>query len=304
MYIADNEPYGAWELFRPTEPGPNPGDGAPGYDLAHFVNEGYFDNAPATPQQQTLAWSEWFYDRLGVKKYVSFEHGEVENYLREHRPEKFLGGVRRWFQHSGIISPAQVDRIQRTEVLCRSNRRVLLKNTYFPTTVLEKRVERFVEQSAFFPWLWLDVETTYGAIPSEWRSLLTTLDAGFPSTDLDFALDMLKCSISALTSPITSTSKARLFELYHHIQGVFREEDDRSRAREKIRYVPLSYQSEHSDTRTQGLLLQPKIHLRSAYRREWMLLGLPQRVRVERAPRDEDKVYITAAIRTIFPARW
>jgi hypothetical protein len=296
MYIANNEPYGAWGLFRTTEPGPNPGDGAPGYDLALFVNEGYFKNAPATPQQQTLAWSEWFYDRLGVKKYVCFEHGEVENYLREHRPEKFLGGLHRWFQHSGVISPTHVDRLQKTEILCRSNRRVLLKNTYFPTKVLERRVGRFVEQNAFFPWLWLDVETTYDAIPSDWGSLLKTLDAGFPSTDLDFALDMLKCSISALTSPITSTSRARLFELYHHLQNVSREEDDRSKAREKIRYVPFGYQSKHSDTGTQGLLLRPNIHLRSAYRREWMLLGLPRPVRLECAPRDEDKVCIATAI--------
>lgn len=249
IYIANDEPYGPWELFRKTDSGPNPGDGAPGYP-AIFVNEEYFRDGPATPPHQKRTWIEWFYDRLDVEKYVHFGGSKTENYLQERRPEKFLCSIRIWHQNSGSLPSDYIDRLRRTEVLCRGNRRVLLKNAYFPTGALERRVERFLEQGAFFPWLWLDTETTHDAIPPEWKSLFIALDAGSPSTDLDFALDMLNYSINWLQNTVTSTSRVRLFKLYYHIQTSHREEDNPNRAREKIRYVRIiCLSSKHSNTR-------------------------------------------------------
>lgn len=59
-YIVDEaDPYGPWELFRKTEPGIGPGDGAEGYG-AVFVNEEYFRSSPEKPFPQQLTWREWF----------------------------------------------------------------------------------------------------------------------------------------------------------------------------------------------------------------------------------------------------
>ncbi|KAI0136379.1 ino80 chromatin remodeling complex protein [Xylariales sp. AK1849] len=251
VYIANAKPYGPQEVFKKTSPGPKPGDGAPGY-AAYFVNEEYFRNSPATPQGQKLTWHEWFCSKLDVEEIVKFAGktlGPAVKYLQENRPEKFLGCLRLGVCGSKNLSSDLIGCLLETKVLCRGNRRFSLKDTYFPTKELEKRVERFVEHGAFFPWLWLDAEITSDAISSGWRCLLTKLGVGSPSTDLDFALDMLSYSLDAFPSTINPTSRDRLFSLYDHIQAKFREDEDQVKAREKTRimfsgrkciYIPLA----------------------------------------------------------------
>ncbi|KAL7624644.1 hypothetical protein AAE478_006214 [Parahypoxylon ruwenzoriense] len=238
VYIADDDLYGAWELLRKTDPGPNPGDGAPGYPSL-FVNEKYFRDSPTATQEGT--WVEWFYDELDVQECVGFGGVDVLQgagiYLQEYRPEKFLGALCVWNQQCQHLSPRFITSIRETKVLCRGNRQVLLREAYFPTKELERRVERFVGQGVFFPWLWVDIETTRDAIPPEWKSLLNRLNVGSPSTDLDFALDMLRYSLDAFQTTITSLDTARLFELYDHIQERYREDENRPIAQEKIRKV-------------------------------------------------------------------
>ncbi|KAK7736974.1 hypothetical protein SLS53_006729 [Cytospora paraplurivora] len=148
VYIADeNDLYGPWELFRKTNPGPGPGDGAQGYP-ADFVDEEYFWSSPEKPSEQGLTWVQWFYDRLHVRKYVKFSprdstawQGAAE-YLREQRPEKFLGALRIHHQHNGHPTDQFIQCVQHTDVLCRGNRRVALKESYYPTQTLVKLVKQ------------------------------------------------------------------------------------------------------------------------------------------------------------------
>ncbi|KAH8901208.1 hypothetical protein GQ53DRAFT_707485 [Thozetella sp. PMI_491] len=239
IYLVDDKPYGAVELFRKTNPGSNPGDGAPGYP-ANFVNEEYFRNSPQTPSTQRLTWRKWFYKELDIYDIVKFEDewlwGGAE-YLQEYRPEKFIECLRIWFEKHEYFEEKLVEVLRETKVLCRGNRMILLKNVYFPVQELESRVARFVEPGAFFPWLWLDVEACYDAVPPEWKGLLAELKFGSPPTDLDFALDMLKYSLDTFPDTVTSTNRSRLFCLYEHIYNKYREGILQTEARKKIRYV-------------------------------------------------------------------
>jgi hypothetical protein len=240
MYVANKESYGPWELLRKTDPGPNPGDGAPGRN-SNFVSEEYFTDSPATPPEQKVTWLEWFYMKLDVERYVPIQDkkllSDYGRYLQEHRPEKFLGALRISYQQTRNLSSDLIEHLRVTEVLCRGNQRVLLKDTYFPTEELERRVERFVEPGIFFPWLWLDTETTHDAIPSRWKNLLDLLWPRSPSTDLNMALNMLKCFLNAFPSNAPSQSLDRLFDLYHYIESKYREHENRIEAGERIRYA-------------------------------------------------------------------
>ncbi len=251
MHIADDEPYGPWELLRKTDPGPNPGDGAPGYPWL-FVHQEYFRDSPVTPRGEDMTWREWFYAQLGVSRIVRIWGSTAlegkGKYLHEHRPEKFLGALLATNEeYPSAWSPAFVSCLQSKEVLCRGNRRVMLRHSYFPTTELERRVGRFVEQGAFFPWLWLDTETTHDVPPPEWRRLLTCLGVGSPKTDVDFALDMLKYTLDmlkytldAFPSTNASASRPRLFELYNHIYSKLQDSDDKAAAQNNIRQVKIA----------------------------------------------------------------
>ncbi|KAI0385044.1 hypothetical protein F5Y04DRAFT_204258 [Hypomontagnella monticulosa] len=238
IYIGNDELYGALELFRETDPGPNPGDGAPGHP-ALFVNEKYFEKLPISIKKKP--WIDWFYNRLCVDKCVMFYDDnleEVGRYLQKYRPEKFLGALLAFYTYTPTRDMSNlVDYVRGSKVLCRGNRHVLLTEAYFPTQELERRVERFVGQDVPFPWLWLDIETTPDAIPPEWKPFLTLLKVGSPSTDLSFALDMLKSSLDAFPAKVAPSDIEKLFELYDHIHDRYWDSGSRASAQENIRKV-------------------------------------------------------------------
>lgn len=244
MYIAnEDDPYGPWELFKETSPGPGPGDGAPGYDGANFVNGEYFGTNPKTTSQQQLTWVEWFYEYLYVEIHFSFSSNnstsweDAAEYLRNERPEKFLGALRIHYQHHPEPDNDFIQCVQNTEVLCRGNHRISMREAYFPTQMLERLVEQYVEPGVVFPWLWLDEEATYDAIPPGWTEMLTKYGVG-SAEDVDFALNMLQYSVDALPADadIAPSSRTRLFGLYDHIQTRYRAAgNNRMAVRDKIR---------------------------------------------------------------------
>lgn len=240
IYLIDRSPYGAWELFRKTDPGSNPGDGAPGLPDVRFVNEKYFENIPSRPSEHQVSWKEWFHRELDVKRIVSFDHIPEKSlhpsavYLQTHRPEKFLGALRVWADWNPDISQDLFTSLGKTEVLCRGNRKVRLRDTYCLTRELEQRVKLFVQPKAFFPWLWMDNHSTPDAIPTVWVSFLTKLGVIYPSSHLHFALDMLSYSLSAFPDPVPDTTRQQLFKLYDHIQAKYREDPSKDNL-DKIR---------------------------------------------------------------------
>lgn len=242
IFCIDSAPFGAWELFKTTNSGPEPGDGAPGFSCL-YVHEGYFIDPPADGPEPRGTWLEWFHDKLGVRSSVPFCDGEdrflhpAAEYLQKYRPEKFLGALRVWNGLRPSIPYEVITHLRDTEVLCLGNRKVLLDEAYFLTKDLEKRAKAFVPDDAFFPWLWIGTDATPDAMPDDWKQLLTRLNAGFVSSDLEFALDMLAYSCDAFSKSVTREAVHQLFQLYEHIHTKFREEEkaDQPEAKEKIR---------------------------------------------------------------------
>lgn len=230
VYFRDDHPYGPYELCRKTDSGTLVGCGAPGFP-ANIVNDAYFEASPTQPDHQPLAWREWFRERLGVKNcfHLGDKGAEGREYLRKHRPEKFLGALHRYYEEVGGVG---FDRdffvsLAETEVLCRDGTFWTMKDAYFPTVELEKRVKRFLEPGAFFPWLWIDdPELPYETIPSGWKGMLSRVQSELHSTDVDFALNMLRHAAKSLPSTPTAASQARLLSLYEHIYTKYCDSED------------------------------------------------------------------------------
>ncbi|KAI1421444.1 hypothetical protein F5Y12DRAFT_767727 [Xylaria sp. FL1777] len=258
IYIVDDDLYGPWELFRKTAEGPNPGDGAPGWQVS-FVHQDYFQDAP--PDTEDTTWVEWFYDSLGVERYVNLEiASNARDYIRRYRPEKFLGTLEVWYyyqlyhqQYMGF-TPQFIESVRDARVLCRGNRKVPLKETLFPTTELMKRTEKFLGQGGFFPWLQLEFENDSSSVPAKWKSLLDTLRVSISHSDVAFALSMLKWLLAKFYHEVTlsDSDATRLFELYDHIQERYWASENRPEEKQKIRamfsqqpciYIPLSQSS-------------------------------------------------------------
>jgi hypothetical protein len=157
--------------------------------------------------------------------------------LQRYRLEKFLSALCISYQHTRNLSPELIRHLRETKVLCRGNRQVLLKDTYFLTEELERQVEWFVKLGSIFPWLWLDTETTHSAIPPRWKNLLDLLWPRSPSTNLNIALDMLRYFLDAFLSNNPSQSRKKLFDLYHYIKSKYQEHENQIKVGEKIRYA-------------------------------------------------------------------
>ncbi|KAI0182894.1 hypothetical protein EV127DRAFT_40641 [Xylaria flabelliformis] len=229
VYIANDDPHGPWELSRPR-----PEDDVPGL-FFNFVHQTYFENSPA--ETQDTSWVNWFYDKLEVEKYVDLWYlKEERDYIQTYRPEKFLGTLYEFYRHKPSLGQYSED-IRNTAVLCRGNRKVPLKETYFPTTDLVKRAEKFLGQDVFFPWLQLEFENNSNNIPPTWKSLLSLLQVPVSHSDVDFALSMLSYSLDAFPSQAAAADISRLFELYDHIQERYWASEHRSEDKQKIRAI-------------------------------------------------------------------
>lgn len=250
LYLVTDDPFGPWELLRKTDPGPNLGDGAPGLDR-DFLHPTYLQDAPDEPER-AAKWPEWLYDKLHVNRILSFEGmargqdalSEEAEYLKEYRPEKFLGALHVWFENNKrTMKPELVEILRSTEFLTRGENMVPLEETYFPTEELESRVERYVEPGADFPWLWLGPDTSTGRSASrKWKALIDVLAIGNQLSDLEFSLDMLRVSLTSLQDehgPLSLSREAleRLLELYQHVWSMFQEHKDREAGEAMIRHV-------------------------------------------------------------------
>ncbi|KAF0329343.1 ino80 chromatin remodeling complex protein [Colletotrichum asianum] len=228
MYLANDDPHGAEEVFKPTSPGPNPGDGALGYNVV-FVNREYFEDEPRAPQGQKRSWRAWFSDRLGVRTHIDIQiisdlfssviHlSDESRYIQLSRPNKFMACVVQWYNRSPSLQ------LKEGEIRCLQS-----------STRLQERVARFIGEDAFFPWLWLERQEVNEAIPPKWKNLLSKLSVGQPVNDLEFALVILNRFIDAYADSMNPARISRLFELYQHIHIQYRESDNRVAAAEIIR---------------------------------------------------------------------
>lgn len=116
------------------------------------MDDEYFKDSPATPQGQDLTWIEWFYQELNVEKVVYMGENELSSdgdYLRRHRPDRFLNCFRLWAQGRKANS---VQYLKNIEVLCGEDgatELVPFQSAYFPTETLKGRVDRFLPPDSF-----------------------------------------------------------------------------------------------------------------------------------------------------------
>ncbi|KAI0392222.1 hypothetical protein F5Y17DRAFT_437188 [Xylariaceae sp. FL0594] len=234
MYIANDDPYGPWELFRPTQTGPNPGDGAPGYP-ASFLHEKYLVDPPADIDALTT-WLGWFCDGLSVRKHVNLEDPDVREYIEENRPEKFLGAVHGYYSRLGhTMNPEFIETLRGTRILCRGNTKYPCRYTMTPTADLVRRYEKYLGEDVSFPLIQLEFEAP-SIFPLSWRVMFESLRINVPS-DTKFAVYMVFYFVCHISSRITPEQVVKLFDLYDHLQERYWASETRNATRRLIRNI-------------------------------------------------------------------
>jgi hypothetical protein len=244
----DADPYGAGTLLGPTEPGLEPGCGAPGFDVL-FAHDAYYEDHPHRTRPGN--WAEWLADECGVQDGLPLtqedEDGTEEihpvcRYVAQHRPEKYLGFLCHRWEPYGMMdnwvpdSPI-IREFGRVPVLCTGPGTNLrpLDSTYLPIGELMTLCRRFMLEGEFFPWLRLETPLSNDTTPTEWSSLAAAFGLGYNRDLLDFTLVVLKHILEANASAEALEQPERIYALYGYLQAKVDESSNGAACREKIR---------------------------------------------------------------------
>ncbi|KAK3347241.1 hypothetical protein B0T25DRAFT_614217 [Lasiosphaeria hispida] len=232
IYIKNNDPYGAAQLLCRTEPGSDPGSDAPGFEVS-FVNDTYFEDPPNLPNPTTdemIRWDQWLTNFCSLTEAVSIydaEHADLApagNYVAEHRPEKFLGLLRKEWART-LRSQAIRDP--------RSSRPL---STYLPLPDLVAFCDRFMIDGEFFPWLKLETSLSKVAADVEWSALSSAFGLGYDRPMLDLALVVLKHIFEAdMKSEEALAKPERMHQRYTYLQSMVSESSGPEECRKIIR---------------------------------------------------------------------
>ncbi|KAK4233160.1 hypothetical protein C8A03DRAFT_19708 [Achaetomium macrosporum] len=256
LYIRNDHPYGAVQLLAPTEPGRDPGSGAPGFEVL-YAHEAYFQDPPSRPDTN---WGKWLEVSFRLQSWLPLARkagdgtGELEitpicRYVAQHRPEKFLGLLRANWELDGLQYEGRESAIiwdlGQVLVLCEGpgiNLRPL-NSTYLPIGELVALCDRFMLDREFFPWLKLEDPLSNDTAPTEWRHLASAFGLGYDRRLLDFTLVALKFILDANPNPMTLEQPERMYKLYGYLQVKVDESDDGPACREQIRSIFASQRS-------------------------------------------------------------
>ncbi|KUL86125.1 hypothetical protein ZTR_07715 [Talaromyces verruculosus] len=255
VYFVDDKSYGAKELFRIVNTDTDSNDAAPGLDVS-FIHHEYMEDPPKQPEGERQSWEIWLRDTLGIYDFIPlFTKGEALNdpyhlskeclYVSKHRPKKFLGFLlENWRQTDNqtiIKHPNLIEELLKLEVLCESGRKHPLGKTYLPIAA-HQEARRFFEDEEFFPWLHIeaslrDNDTKF----SELQALAKKLSFGFPKSEVEFFLDILRYIKSANEDASKLTRETRVYDLYGRIEARYRESVDQEACRDLIKKAFMSF---------------------------------------------------------------
>ena len=245
FYIRDDDPYGAGELLDQTEPGPNTGEGAPGFDVL-FVHEAYFKVTPRPPTEGSLPWKDWFHDFFHVRRHLRLIDkdgttlSDICQYVAKHRPKKFLNFLQATWElerSSAVREKDIIDELSRIDVLCVEGKMRRLDSTYLPTKELKQFCSRFLCDGEFFPWLDLEAELSHDTFPPEWEALGKAFGLGFNRSDVTFILAVLQSILDKNLRAEYLLEPERVYELYVYLQTEVRKARQPDGCEKLIRYV-------------------------------------------------------------------
>ncbi|KAK3684086.1 hypothetical protein B0T22DRAFT_385008 [Podospora appendiculata] len=246
IYIPDDDEFSAANLLAPTDPGPDVGHGAPGFE-ALFVHDAYFKEIPPQPTNDALPWKEWLMKHWDLLRYPRLDHYDNDGlsvacrYVAMFRPEKFVGLLQAVSEHDAAKweelegNEKLLHALNLTEVPCKfEGIGRELGVIYLPVKPLEELCGRFMLEDEFFPWLRLEGNPTFYTFPREWEALGKRFGLGYNVSPVKFALDVLSWVSYDNSYAKDLKNPARIYELYIHLQAKVRESRDPSDCQKEI----------------------------------------------------------------------
>lgn len=258
VYFSDNKPYNAQELFQPIESKNHNKEfekNVPGLDVS-FIHPQYMENPPSQPKGENRSWRMWLRDMLHVHDFIPIftNRGLLSHdyhisdqclYVAKHRPEKLLGFlVENWkeseYEKIDKTSREKLMReLMQVKVPCQSGTMHPLGKAYLPIDE-NKQHMRFIGDTELFPWLRIEAFLDNKASLSKLQVLATKFGFGYPKSDLEFYLEILRSIHLSSIHASKLRNETRIYELYSLIEVHYRHSADKDHCRRQIQYAPPS----------------------------------------------------------------
>lgn len=260
VYFSDNKPYGAHDLFQAIESidhNKESQKNVPGLDVS-FIHPQYMETPPSQPKGENRSWRTWLRDMLYIRDFIpifatrggiyvpTYHLSDQCHYVAEHRPEKLLGFLLEYWKESEYEKIDKTARekltreLMQVKVPCENGTKYPLGKTYLPIDEHKQRARRFIEDTEFFPWLLIEASLNNDASLSRLQVLATKFGFGYPKSDLEFYLEILRCIRLSNFRTFNLKNEIKIYELYGLIEVHYRYAADKDRCRRQIEYAPPS----------------------------------------------------------------
>ncbi|KJK63796.1 hypothetical protein P875_00064712 [Aspergillus parasiticus SU-1] len=245
FYFPSDDEYGAQQLLQPQS-----GYSGNGYILhPEYINK----NTPEIPEGDSRSWKEWLQQALDIRDEIPFVvDGSLSTecvHVGKAHQAKFLGFLLRYWHTGGgkvLADQALVKALLKIQVPCEDGRKYPIGETYIRTEHLEY-AKRFLRDCEFFPWLECSVVENKPHL-SDIAIVAKALGFGYPKSDIEFILNILRYIKEANPSPAPLQDVERVIELYNRLYTRWRESSTPDITRQTIQdafyryelvYIPL-----------------------------------------------------------------
>jgi hypothetical protein len=223
----EEEDYGPQQLLQS---GPLENPDAPGLDV-HFLNAVYFGAVPTGALHHKRSWKQWLTEFAGVQSYPQLQNPQRRSlsdefkYIIEHRPEKLVGLLKRyWSSYEPEMIPVVVRELRNCWVPSDANFAVNLESTFLPQPRLKAMVERL--KIVNFPFLIMPEELT-DENENEWQFLKRFgVRSSGGSDDLHFYVKALSRIADENEDGCSPDILEALFEVYGALERNCSSSDD------------------------------------------------------------------------------
>jgi hypothetical protein len=211
-YFPDGGPYGAEQLLAQFDRKPS------------ILHPFYMEDCPEKPDKEIRSWGAWLAQTFNIRHAIPLTRsGRLSDeclHVAQSCQDRFLSFLLKYWQRekANILSKASlVKALLEIKVPCQNGRSYPLGKTYVRTPQLEY-ADRFFENGEPFPWLKLDFDQA-AELP-EIGVLTTALGFGYPESDLEFHLEILRLVVDSNKETKATLNVARLLEIYSGIAAI------------------------------------------------------------------------------------
>ncbi|KAL4796623.1 hypothetical protein BDV19DRAFT_398235 [Aspergillus venezuelensis] len=229
FYFPDRDPYGCEQLLVGFDESSSQASWDTVAVQPMILSRAYLDECPMKPTKETRTWIKWLIEVHDIRDVLPLTRGLALSaechHVAKRYPEKFLSFLLRFWKYeqenaTDIFFASHT--LREIKVPCENGELHPLGQTYIHDASLAY-ADEYLQHGEFFPWLMLDKTVIESPKFASIESLTEVLHFGYPSSELEFCLAILRSIAAANEDAMETPAPSRIMNLYIRIKNRYNE---------------------------------------------------------------------------------